>query len=324
MIAFSIPAGGGNRAVQTLADWNKPLSEVARRLPLAAFALASLIAGPSSAGPVEDGVAAYQKRDYAAAVALLGPEANRGDPTAEAVLGALYFNGEGVPHDYGQAFYWYLKAASQGVPAAENQVGLMYCQGLGVAQDFAQAIGWYQKAADQNDPTAEENLALMYSAGEGAPQNDSVATHWFAAAAAQGDSDAEYNLGLMYDSGLGIAQDHAQAVDWWRKAAERGQPGAQDSLGAAYALGKGVVRDDVQAYLWFTLAATHFPPSDDLDRQGALRNRQVVAKSMTAAQIAQAEQLAGQWLVKPETAASAARSPIDVELNRPGPKAPAR
>ena len=294
-----------------------------RTLASLAFALAFFFAEAGIAGTVEDGVAAYQRGDYQVAMGLLRPEADRGDATAQAVLGALYYNGQGAPHDLGQSFSWYLKAARQGVAAAQNQVGLMYCRGQGVAQDFGQAIGWYGKAAAQGDATAEENLGLMYSAGQGAARDDAAAVRWFAAAAQQGNTAAAYNLGLMYDGGLGVAQDHGLAVAWWRRAADRGDPDAQSSLGAAYALGKGVARDDAQAYLWFTLASMDYVASDAEDREGALRNRQSVAAGLSAAQIAEAERQAHLWRPK-GGGPTAGLSQVEVDLNASHTQPPGR
>ena len=44
----------------------------------------------------EDGVAAYQRGEYAAALNLLRPLAEQGDPGAQFKLGVMYRNGEGV------------------------------------------------------------------------------------------------------------------------------------------------------------------------------------------------------------------------------------
>jgi TPR repeat protein len=75
--------------------------------------LAFTLFGGATAGPYEDGEAAYAHDDYVAAMRLLSsPEvSDRAD--------------------------------------AQRWIGLMYGQGLGVKQDFAQALIWFRKAADQ-------------------------------------------------------------------------------------------------------------------------------------------------------------------------------
>ncbi len=85
----------------------------------------------------------------------------------------------------------------------------------------------------------------------------------------------------------------AEAVKWFRKAAEQGYGGAQFNLGVMYDNGYGVPQDYVQAYMWFNLAAVGFPPGEN--RDSAAENRDIVAKFMTPAQIAEAQRLAREW-----------------------------
>jgi TPR repeat protein len=86
-------------------------------------------------------------------------------------------------------------------------------------------------------------------------------------------------------SGKAVAQDTAEAVTWYRKAAEHGNADAGNSLGAIYAEGRGVPRDYIRAYAWFSLAML----AGDQLAQG---NRDIAARNMTPAEIAEAEQLA--------------------------------
>ncbi len=114
--------------------------------------------------------------------------------------------------------------------------------------------------------------------------------------AEQGDADAQYNLGFMYDKGEGVPQDDAEAVKWYRKAAAQGQAVAQGNLGVMYRDGHGVPRDYVQAHMWLSLAASRLPPGSDRDT--AVKNRDIIAKLMTPAQIAEAQRLAREWMEK--------------------------
>jgi len=87
------------------------------------------LAAPGAAGPLEDAVAAYGRGDHATAIRLLGPLANRGSASAEAMLGTIYALGQGVPKDYAAALTWYRKAAEHGDAKAQNNLGFMYAQG---------------------------------------------------------------------------------------------------------------------------------------------------------------------------------------------------
>ncbi len=87
-----------------------------------------------------------------------------------------------------------------------------------------------------------------------------------------------------------------RSVKWSRKAAEQGKARAQYNLGIMYGKGQGVPQDYVQAHMWFNLAASRFPPGEDRDR--AVKNRDIVAKRMTPAQISEAQKLAREWKPK--------------------------
>jgi len=103
--------------------------------------------------------------------------------------------------------------------------------------------------------------------------------------AAQGDADAQSALGEMYYLGKGVPKDYKQAAKWYRLAAEQGNADAQFNLATLYGNGTGVIKDDVYSHMWFNIAAI----SGDAD---ALENRDLAAKSMTAADISKAQDLA--------------------------------
>jgi uncharacterized protein len=142
---------------------------------VAALMLAVGSAGPGAAGPFEDAVAAYQRGDYATSLRLTRSLAEQGNAWAQAQLGSMYDNGQGVPQDYAAAAGWYRKAAEQGNFVAQHNLGLMYEDGHGVAPDYAAAVSWYRKAAEQGATEAQTNLGLMYAMGPGVPQDYALA-----------------------------------------------------------------------------------------------------------------------------------------------------
>jgi TPR repeat protein len=91
---------------------------------LVASGLSALaLIGPATAGPLEDGQAAYQKGDYATALQIFRPLAEQGNAQAQRMLGAAFASGQGVPQDYVSAHMWLnLAAASRATdPAARDQ-----------------------------------------------------------------------------------------------------------------------------------------------------------------------------------------------------------
>jgi len=55
---------------------------------------------PIAAGPLEDGLAAYHKGEYATALSPLRPLADQGLADVQNTLGVMYANGQGVPQSY--------------------------------------------------------------------------------------------------------------------------------------------------------------------------------------------------------------------------------
>ena len=127
-------------------------------------------------------------------------------------------------------------------------------------------------------------LGFVYEYGVGVPEDDAEAVRWYRMAAEQGNASAQYNLGVMYDNGEGVPEDDAEAVRWYRMAAEQGLALAQFSLGFMYAYGEGVPENYVRAYAWFNLAAAQ-------GDEDAVSGKANVERRMTAAQIAEAQEL---------------------------------
>ncbi len=129
--------------------------------------------------------------------------------------------------------------------------------------------------------------------GQAAYERGDYSLGEFRVLAEQGSARAQYNLAFMYDNGTGVPQDYAEAVRWFRKAAEQGVAKAQFGLALMYYNGLGVPQDYVQAHMWFNLAAAGLPPGED--RDSTVKGRDIVAKLMTPAQIAEAQRRAGKW-----------------------------
>ena len=157
--------------------------------------------------------------------------------------------------------------------------------------DFATALREWRPLAEQGDARAQYNLGVLYRKGRGVPQDDVQARQWYEKAAAQGQGKAQYNLGTLYLNGSGVPKDYQQALRWFRMAADQGEALAQTKIGIMYDDGQGVPHDFVQAHKWYNLAATN-------GDKPAAELRDALAKQMTPAQIAEAQQLAREWKPK--------------------------
>jgi TPR repeat protein len=137
------------------------------------------------AGSFERGVDAYSSGDYAAALRLWRPLAERGEADSQHNLGVVYRDGEGVARDHAEAARWFKLAAGQGNADSQTSLGILYYDGLGVARNHVEAAKWFRRAADQGDAIAQNNLSVMYAFGDGVPR-DLLKTHmWFNLAASR-------------------------------------------------------------------------------------------------------------------------------------------
>jgi hypothetical protein len=117
------------------------------RATFLSFILLSSAGSEIPAGPIEDATAALERRDFATALQLLRPLAERGNADAQMKLGFLYVAGGGIPQDYAAAVKWFHLAADQGQANAQCFLGLMYFEGRGVRRDYVSAHMWLNLAA---------------------------------------------------------------------------------------------------------------------------------------------------------------------------------
>jgi uncharacterized protein len=158
-------------------------------------------------------------------------------------------------------------------------------------EDYASALREWRPLAERGDALAQYNLGVLYRKGRGVPQDNVQARKWYAKAAAQGLAKAQFNLGTLYFNGEGVPKDYQQALRWFRLAADQGEALAQTKIAIMYDEGQGVPKNMIQAYTWYSLATTNG------DKPAPLL-RDLLAKQMTPAQIAEAQKLAKAWKPK--------------------------
>jgi|GEM_PF-2219440 len=193
----------------------------------ALIAVNLLLAGPTLAGPLEDGRAAYERGDHATALLLWKPLAEDGDASAQFHVGVMYENGRGVPQRFVEAVKWYWLSAKQGNAQAQFNLGVMFDEGRGGARDLLEAQKWYRLAAEQGAAKAQFNLAVMYASGEARDYAEAI--KWCRRAAEQGDTEAQGLLGIMHGLGRGVEQDLVTAHKWLSLAVARGEKKAEKS-----------------------------------------------------------------------------------------------
>jgi uncharacterized protein len=90
----------------------------------------------------------YAAGEYAQALELWRELAQGNHAHSQLMIGALYFNGQGVAQDPAEAARWFRRAADNGSADAALQLAQMYGSGGGVPQDAAEAQRWRTRAAE--------------------------------------------------------------------------------------------------------------------------------------------------------------------------------
>ena len=114
------------------------------------------------ADDLQDGLDAYDRKDFKTAYKLFLPLAEQGNALAQYNLGQMYRQGQGVPQDYQEAGRLYRLSAEQGDAIAQCNLGGMYNEGKGVPQDDKEAVKWWKLAAGQHDEQAQFILERIH------------------------------------------------------------------------------------------------------------------------------------------------------------------
>lgn len=94
---------------------------------------------------------AYDRANYATALAVWMPQAEGGDPQAQVYVGEIFEKGLGRPADYVEAAKWYQKAAAQNFARGQMNLAYLHEQGLGVEKDPLKALNLYRVASGISD-----------------------------------------------------------------------------------------------------------------------------------------------------------------------------
>jgi len=179
-----------------------------------------------AAGPLEEGLAAYKRSDWAASYAAWSPLAHKGDAVAQFYLSQLYLSGRGVERSLDQSLHWLRTSAEAGFGPAQFNMGNLYYQGQLVERDLQQSVYWWQKSAAQGIVGAQFNLANLYYTGQGVKQSNDLARYWYEKAAEQGSVPAKKALKELQQA---VAVHPPQVATARSPAATKGQPLADAS-----------------------------------------------------------------------------------------------
>lgn len=76
------------------------------------------------------------------------PSESANNPRAQNYLGVLFYEGQGVTKDLGEAVKWFRRGARQGNAQACQNLGICCQAGLGVAKDLPKAMELFRQAVE--------------------------------------------------------------------------------------------------------------------------------------------------------------------------------
>ena len=158
------------------------------RILVGAIAAAMLVAAAGAS--VRGGIEAWQKGDFAAAVAAWQPLAAKGDADAAFNLGQAYRLGKGVPIDLARAQGLFEQAARKGHADAATTLGILLFQN----GNRTGGMRWLRKSAEAGEARAMLLYGTALYNGDGVASDPVTAYAFVSRAAAQGLGPAKATL----------------------------------------------------------------------------------------------------------------------------------
>jgi TPR repeat protein len=153
-----------------------------------------------AAATFNEGVKAFQEKDYAKALKYFEPLAKKGQANAQFGLGLLYRNGLGVRKNLRKAYDLYKSSAVQGYAKAQYNLAILTLSLAKNNNDFnkSDAIAWLKLAAQQDIVRAQYFLGMFYWEGKhGLEADDVLAYMWVYIAASNFHPQSVSKLKIM-------------------------------------------------------------------------------------------------------------------------------
>lgn len=201
--------------------------------------------------------AAYHDPDKALQYFITAAEDPNAYPQDQAFLAQLYYSAEfdGITRDLDKAAFWAKTAAKSGDPDAKALLGFMYYYGEGVEGDTEQALTLAREAVKGNSDLGKALLAWMYYHGEAVEENMDISLALAKDAAEANIPTAQGLLAVMYHLGEGVEQDEAAAEGWASRAALYTDEFGLYVLGDLHYLGHVVPQNNTRAWAMLQLSA---------------------------------------------------------------------
>ncbi|MGY3640131.1 tetratricopeptide repeat protein [Pseudomonas sp. PK-RTE-24] len=181
------------------------------------------------------GLTAMLEESPARAAQAILLAAGEGEVEAQALLGQILLDGQGIAQDQPLALRWFGIAAGRGHLMARNMLGRCHEHGWGCAADASVAAQHYRIAAEAGLDWAMYNFANLLATGRGVTVDHQHALALYRRAAELGHAKSMNLLGRYLEEGQVCQADPLAARDWYRRSAEGGDFRGQFSYAAVLA-----------------------------------------------------------------------------------------
>jgi TPR repeat protein len=148
-----------------------------------------------------------------------------------------------------------LIAAGENVLEAQALLGQILLDGQGIAQDQPLAVRWFEIAAQRGHLMARNMLGRCHEHGWGCVADASVAARHYRVAVDGGLDWAMYNYANLLATGRGVSEDQVQALNLYRRAADLGHAKSMNLLGRYLEEGRVCPADPNAARDWYRRSA---------------------------------------------------------------------
>ena len=154
----------------------------------------------SGTARLNDGIAAWNAGDYAAAAAILKPLADVGNPQAQYFIAVALASGKGIAKNQSQATIYFKRAAEQKHRDANLVLGTRYLEGKAVLQNADLAEKHLRTAAFLESVEAQFVLGYAFSYGNypNFPKNLVIAASFFEMAARREHRASQFFLSTLF------------------------------------------------------------------------------------------------------------------------------
>lgn len=117
---------------------------------------------------LDEGIAAFESKQYDKALCILNELSLQGDARAQYYVAMIYNRGKVIEKDLAKSQHWLAVSANNGNVKAQFVLARSYEQGRGRSVDRKQALYWYKQAASQGHVQARlYGIRLAEQLGDG-------------------------------------------------------------------------------------------------------------------------------------------------------------